>query len=66
MVNLLRIDKSEGGRGALTQQNAPTCFLGQRTGECVPVSETPKADLKKSDELVDMHGPTLFSQYLNG
>jgi len=66
MMILLRIDEREGGRSALTKQNAPTCLLCQCTGQGVPIGETSEALLEKSDEIVDVKGLPFFSQYLNG
>ena len=65
MVILLGIDESEGGRSALTQQNAPTCLLCQRTGEGVPIGETSEVLLENSDQIIDVKGLAFFSQYFN-
>jgi hypothetical protein len=66
MVILLGIDESEGGRSALTQENAPTRLLCQRTGQGIPIGETSEALLEKSDQIVDVKRLPFFSQYLNG
>ena len=66
MVILLGINESEGGRSALTQQNAATRLFRQRTGQRVPVGQTSEALLQEPGEFADVQGFSFFSQYLNG
>jgi len=65
MAALLGIDASEGGGGALTEQDPLACLLGKGAGKGISVCHAPETLLKPLHELVDVHGFASFSKYLN-